>query len=68
MEIQINMNKDKDQSNNRNNNKDYNEIENELSLLFQKKIDPLILSDKWNSRGIFIIDYLISFFNLYYRS
>ena len=54
----VNILKDKNYMNN------YNEIENELSLLFQKKIDPLILSDKWNSRGIFIIDYLISFFNL----
>ena len=43
---------------------DYAEIENELHLLYKNKIDPLVLAEKWHSRGIIIVDYLISIFNI----
>ena len=36
--------------------------ENELEMLFHKKINPLSLSDLWSNRGNVLIDYLLSFF------
>ncbi|MEC9206311.1 MAG: hypothetical protein VYE31_03885 [Pseudomonadota bacterium] len=42
----------------------FENIETELNMLKNKKIDPLNLSEQWNDRGIIIIDYLISIFNL----
>ena len=41
---------------------DYDKIENELEMLFRKKINPLSLSDLWSNRGNVLIDYLLSFF------
>ncbi len=50
------------------NNEDYlkgfDNIEIELKMLKNKEIDPLTLSEKWNTKGIIIIDYLILIFNL----
>jgi len=42
----------------------YSEVEHELHLLYKREIDPLVLAEKWNTRGIIIIDYLISIFNI----
>ncbi len=43
---------------------DYHLIENELHLLYEKKVDPIVLSEKWQTRGVIIIDYLISIFSI----
>ncbi len=43
---------------------DYHLIENELYLLYEKKVDPMVLSEKWQTRGVIIIDYLISIFSI----
>tara|TARA_B100001123_G_C15267511_1_gene1009012 strand:+ start:691 stop:1665 length:975 start_codon:yes stop_codon:yes gene_type:complete len=43
---------------------DYKNIEEELYLIKHKELDPISLSDKWNKRGIIILDYLIVLFTL----
>ena len=41
---------------------DFSKIENELKLMFEKKINPMELSESWRLRGGILIDYLLTFF------
>ena len=41
---------------------DFDKTENELKLMFEKKINPMELSESWRVRGNILIDYLLSFF------
>ena len=42
----------------------YEKIEDELSMLLDKKVDPLSLSDSWMNRGQLLIDSLAMIFNI----